>query len=263
MPIEGPYGCKLAADLGLEGIQLELGSYEKNFPLSKKSVQEAYLEAAEKYNITYPSIAVRVTDDYSITDSKESKSRKIIMEAVEKGIDTAKAMNIPVVMIPTFEKSEIRTASDFQKVVEVFKHICDYGLEKGITIAAENVLSVAQTLDLFEKVDKPNLQLYFDTQNYYLNKGYETPKMIKDLIPLFCNQLHVKDGKGKDLSGALLGEGDTDFYESIKELKKHRYSGWYIIENYYNQKPLSSLHDDPVEILKKDVGILKEAIKNY
>ncbi len=33
LPIEGPYVCELAFDLGFEGIQLELGTYERGFPL--------------------------------------------------------------------------------------------------------------------------------------------------------------------------------------------------------------------------------------
>lgn len=245
LPIEGPYGCKLASKLGFDGVQLELGSYNRGFPLSKTSTQKAYLEVARKYNISYPSIAIRTTDNYSMTSLDSEEDKKIVMKAIEKGIETAKAMNISHIMIPSFEKSNIKTELDFQRTVDTFKLVCDYGLQSGITVTTENSLSTKKTLELFKKVDKKNFQLYFDTQNYYLNKGYETPQLIKELFPYFCNQLHVKDGKGKELSGALLGKGDTGFYRSIEELDRHKYSGWFIIENYYNQKPLSCLHQDP------------------
>lgn len=262
LPIDGPYGCKLAANLGFDGVQLEIGSYERDFPLSKSSVQKAYFEIAQKHNISYPSIAIRVTDNYCITESSETKEKKIVMKAIKKGIKAAKDMNIPLIMIPTFEKSDIKTDADFQKVIEAFKFACDYGMEYGITVTTENSLSVTKTVELFQKVDKPNFKLYFDTQNYYLNKGFSSPKLIKELFPYFCNQLHVKDGKNNELSGALLGEGDTDFYQSMKELDKQGYSGWFIIENYYDRKPLSSIREDPIDILKDDLNILKEILKN-
>ena len=55
-PIDGPYALKMAAELGLEGVQLDIGSYERGFPLSVPSIQKVYMEYAEKYNITITSL---------------------------------------------------------------------------------------------------------------------------------------------------------------------------------------------------------------
>ena len=51
LPVDGPYGSKIAAEIGFEGVQLDVGSYERNFPKTKKIVQDAYLDAAAKYGI--------------------------------------------------------------------------------------------------------------------------------------------------------------------------------------------------------------------
>ena len=41
LPVDGPYGSKIAAEIGFEGVQLDVGSYERNFPKTKKIVQDA------------------------------------------------------------------------------------------------------------------------------------------------------------------------------------------------------------------------------
>ena len=42
LPVDGPYGCKIAAEIGFEGIQLDVGSYERNFPKTKKIVLQKH-----------------------------------------------------------------------------------------------------------------------------------------------------------------------------------------------------------------------------
>jgi sugar phosphate isomerase/epimerase len=83
--------------------------------------------------------------------------------------------------------------------------------------------------------------------------------MLDELMDSVC-EIHVKDGKGRDLSGALLGEGDTDFYGSIEVIKNHGYEGWIVNENYYDQKPLSERDSDIAALIKKDLDILKKAL---
>jgi len=46
-PIDGPYACKFVGEVGFEGLQINIGDYERGFSMSKKFVQDAYLEMAE------------------------------------------------------------------------------------------------------------------------------------------------------------------------------------------------------------------------
>ncbi|MGD2014890.1 MAG: hypothetical protein PVG84_14150, partial [Desulfobacterales bacterium] len=82
LPVDGPYGCKIAAEIGFEGIQLDVGSYERNFPKTKKVVQDAYLEAAEKYGITYTAIACNELDNYNMVAPKGYKDRTIALQTI-------------------------------------------------------------------------------------------------------------------------------------------------------------------------------------
>ena len=259
LPIDGPYACKFVGELGFNGLQLNIGDYERGFPMSKKFVQDAYLEMAQASMIEFPSLVTRVTDYYTMFVSKNEEESKIVRKGIEKAIESCVAMQIPIVLIPNFEKSEIIERREFDEAVEVFKWACDIAGKYEITIAIENTLSTEQTLQMRERVDRPNLKLYFDTQNYYLHKGYDSAKMLDELMEYVC-QIHVKDGKGKDLSGALLGQGDSNFYGCIEVVKKHGYSGWIISENYYDRKPLSEQNADTVALIREDLKIIKDAL---
>jgi sugar phosphate isomerase/epimerase len=259
LPIDGPYACKFIGELGFNGLQLNIGDYERGFPMSKGFVQEAYLKMAKASGIEFPSLVARVTDYYTMFPSKDEEESGIVRSGIGKAIESCASMGIPMLLIPSFAKSEIIEKRDFDEAVEVFKWACDTAGKNEITVAMENTLSTAQTLQLITRIGRPNLKLYFDTQNYYLHKGYDSPHMLEELMEHVC-QIHVKDGKGKDLSGALLGQGDTNFYGCIEVVKKHGYTGWIVSENYYDRKPLSERNPDTTALIREDLRILEEAL---
>jgi sugar phosphate isomerase/epimerase len=259
-PLPGPYSCKIVSELGLDGIQIDLGSYEQGFPLSNKVIQQAYLEAGEKWNIMYPSILINALSVYGMTNPENSTKRNIALNAIYKGIDAAKALKISIVQLPSFRDGEIKNEADFQLTSKCIKMACQYAEDKGILIGTENVLSVEDNLRLLNEVGHNNLKVLFDTQNPYFMKKYNVAEMILK-IGRYIYEVHVKDGNNQP-SAALLGRGNSDFYKSIEALKEINFSGWIHFENFYNQKPLNSGDEDPFELLKLDLNILKKALKH-
>lgn len=260
LPVDGPYSCKLAKELGFTGIQLDIGPYERDFSKSKRYVQDAYLEASQEYGIQYPSMATRVSDYYCMTDEPGTKEHEIVKDGIMRAVEACGYMKIPLILIPNFEKSYISNERHFEIVCDVMKEACDRAAKYDIRIAAENTLSIEKTEELFSLVNRDNFGLYFDIQNYFLSNDAYTPDVLRALYK-YVEEVHVKDGKGKDLSGALLGTGDAGFYENISVLKENNYDGWLVSENYYDMQPLCKPGDDPVEILRKDIEIIKKAIK--
>ena len=258
--VEGPDICRYAADLGLEGVQLEIGTVENGFPLSRPSVQQAYLESARAHGIRFTSIAARVTDDYRMTDPPGTEDSRIVWEAIERSVKAAEAMGIPCVMIGSFLASDIKNEDDLVRTAEVLRDACDLAAGPGIVIAAENVLSPEDMHRLAGMVDRPNLRLLFDSQNYRLFRGHDPSEIAKRLAPLLCDQVHVKDGVNGRISSALLGEGDYDFRRTMKTLQEIGYSGWLLLENYYEQEPLRSRNADPKQLILEDMCNLMEAL---
>jgi 2-epi-5-epi-valiolone 7-phosphate 2-epimerase len=260
IPLDGPFACKVISALGFDGIILDGGYSLSGFHISQKIVQDAYRECGKKYSVVFPNITVRELDFSSIFAPKNSKESAWAFNAIKISINAANAMGIPLVLIPNFERSLIRSKNDLNSMVKVFKDTCDYALDKKITIASENVLSIDENLELIKNIKRSNFKLYLDTQNPYLHKGYKVEEMIERLFP-YIIEVHVKDGKGRDLSGALLGHGDSGFYKSINALKKLGYSGWINLENYYDKEPLRLQNENYFELIKQDIGILKAALE--
>jgi sugar phosphate isomerase/epimerase len=260
-PLPGPYGCKLAADFGLEGIELDLGSYERGFLLANKVVQQAYREAGAQWGISFPSMAINALCAYGMTSPENSEKRQIALAAIHKGIDAAEVLKIPIVQLPSFKDGAINNETDFQLAAQCIKIACQYAAAKGIVIGTENVLSAEDNLRMLNEVGEANLRIFFDTQNPYLMKKYNVAEMIRKFGPSIC-EVHVKDGN-EVMSGALLGKGESGFYQSLAALREINYSGWFHFENYYDRRPLNSGDEDPFELLRQDIKTLKEALIKF
>jgi sugar phosphate isomerase/epimerase len=205
LPLDGPYACKLVADLGFDGLQIDVGDYHRGFSKSRPLVRDAYMEMAEKSGIQFPSMAARVTDFYTMFPSNDKQEADIVRSGIAAAIGACRAMNISTLLIPNFEKGEITGERQFAESVEVFQWACDEAGGDEIVIAAENTLSAEDTHRFLSEITRPNLKPYFDTQNYYLHKHYDTPKLLDQLFEHVC-EIHVKDGKGRDLPGQLANQ---------------------------------------------------------
>jgi len=256
LPIEGPCAVKIASEVGFEGVQLDVIRNYKNKPaLFEKITQKKFLEMGKKYNIKYPSIAVRELDQFSMFAEDN-----IGVNTVKRTVDIARDMNIPTVLIPNFGNSEIKNEQDFNMAVKILSEICDIAADYGIIIATESNLSPEDIERLINSIGRLNIRFYFDTQNHFLHGNYDMAKLLERMMP-YVYEVHVKDGKNKDLSGALLGKGDSGFYNCVEVLRKNSYSGWIITENYYDLEPLNLQNNNPVELIKMDFKTLKDAFE--
>ena len=73
-------------------------------------------------------------------------------------------------------------------------------------------------------------------------------------------QSAARQGRQGRLSGALLGTGDAGFHDTMKWLDQHNYTGYILLENYYDQLPLRTQAENPYDLLREDIKILKKAI---
>ena len=227
-PFPGPYGLKIAAELGLQGMQLDFGDYETGFQLSNRRVQDAYLECGEKFGIEFPSIALNALNTHGMSSGRGTVDGMIAIETIRKGIAAAKRMKIPVVQLPSFHdnRGDIRSEEDFYNTCEMLRFACDL------------------------------LKVLFDTQNYYLNHGYSEPELLEEIADNVV-QIHVKDGFNQTISSALLGTGDVSFCETAKVIKQTKCTEWLLLENFYNQQPLNLLTEDTFELIREDIQTLR------
>ena len=271
LPGNGMCAVRIVADAGLDGLQIELGSYELGYPMAQPRMQDMYLEEAAKYGVSFPSIVLNDINIYPMIADKNSEKYKIGMDMLKIAVGVADRMKVPVVMIPSFLDNEPTTPEGVDRTVEALKYVCELAGEKGIEISSEAPISYVTHLEILDKVGYKNCSIFYDSMNYQLFHGYDERETLLGYYHKMTPQLHVKDGitanvKGPEdlwtiISSALLGKGDTGFYDTIKILKEKNYKGWIIIENYYQHLPLRLLNDDQFAIMAQDIQILKDAIK--
>ena len=63
--------------------------------------------------------------------------------------------------------------------------------------------------------------------------GLDATAMLETLLPTIC-EIHIKDGIDNGKS-TLLGEGNSGFFDSLRVLQQHNYSGWLLLENSYGK----------------------------
>jgi len=252
LPIMGPASIQYAAELGLHGVELEFGDFEKGFPLSNKRIQQSYLEFGEKYGVEFPSLALNAFALNGLSNPAASGKGLAAVEAIKRGLETAAAMRIGVVQLPSFDDGRIESEQDFKNTVEKLRLACALAEPYGITVASENILSAMETQRIVDEVNHANFKIMYDTQNYYLNKGYDQAELLRKIHPHVV-QVHIKDGYNKTISSALIGDGENGFGETARVIVETGCTEWLLLENYYHIRPLSDLHPDPFELLRKDI----------
>lgn len=257
-PFPGPYGLKIAADMGIEGMELDFGDYETGFKLSNPVIQKAYLECGREYGVEFPSIALNALNAHGMRNERDTYDGMIAVETIYRGVQAAADMGIPIVQVPSFDDGAIESEEDFWNTCEKVRLACDLARRHGIVIAFENVLSAKESLRMIREVGCDNLKIFYDSQNYHLEKGYSQQEILSELKDHIC-QIHIKDGFNQTISSALLGKGDTGFYKTVQLIKACHCTTWLLLENYYNQKPLSLLNADAFSLLEEDIKTVRRA----
>lgn len=261
MPGEGLYAIRIAKDAGLDGVQIELGSYENGYPMAQKCVRDKYLEDGEKYGVEFPSLVLNDLGVYDFVHGKNTDKGKIAYEMMELGINVAAEMKIDTVMIPNFFENFIVEEEHFKNAADALVFCCDLAAKHNITIASETVLSPENHFRILDMVNRKNIGIFFDSMNYKFFSKLDQMDVLKKALPRMVPQLHIKDGV-KDLSGSLLGEGDMDFFKQADFIANSDYKGWIILENYHSHLPLRKTSvADQLALLKQDVATAKKALK--
>jgi L-ribulose-5-phosphate 3-epimerase len=210
-----PAAFDVAKEIGLDGVQVDMGAVANDMHLRRSEVQKSYIEASKRTGVEIASLAESAFWDAPLlTDSRAAKW-------LDESIDVCKALNIAVSMPACFEL-DMNNKTGIDRFVSVLKKIAPKAEKLGVTIGLENWLSAEDHRRLIERIGSPAVKVYYDVGNS-TDKGRDVPKEIRALGKLIC-EFHFKDGKH------LLGRGRIDFKKVRNALDDIRYSGWLQIE---------------------------------
>ena len=256
----GPAACTYIALAGLDGLQVDLGPASAGYPMSRPVIREAYQQAASDAGIELVAMAANELCIDGLNVAPDSDAGRRARATMASAIDAAAALGLGLVQFPCFEGSFVSSAEERLNMADGLRFACNVAADRGITVSTENVLSIDETDELFERVDSPNLAVFFDMQNYMLNRGFDQLAQLDALYDRVA-QAHAKDGKGGVLSSAIVGTGEAKVAEQIALMVDRGYEGWISLENFYTTGPLAYRNDEPFDTMTEDAAALRQLIE--
>jgi sugar phosphate isomerase/epimerase len=208
----------VAKKIGLDGVQVSLGTVKNNMHLRQIEIQKMYQEACKENNVAIAGIAIGELN--SVPYKSDPRTDKWVSDS----IDVAHALDCKVVLLAFFGKGDLKGDSVGTKnVIEKLKKAAPKAEEKGIILGIESWLNAEEHMHIINAVGSPNVKVYYDVANS--NKmGYNIYEEIRWLGNKNICEFHAKE------NGFLLGEGRIDFKEVRNAIDDINYNGWVMIE---------------------------------
>jgi len=220
-----PSSFDLAKQIGLEGVQITLGTVANGLNLRQPSVQQAYRDAARRSGVEIASLCLSETSALPLFS--EPKAAVWLLDSLE----VCRALQQRVLLVAQFGIGELK-ASDtaaMGRMLDLLREVAPRAEKAGVVLGLENYLSAEDNLRLIDQVGSPAVQVYYDVGNS-AHKGYDVLKEIRLLGRRIC-EFHFKDSYEKYYDGSrILSKARLDFQAIRAAIEDIGYRGWLLIE---------------------------------
>jgi sugar phosphate isomerase/epimerase len=212
-----PAAFEVAKQIGLDGVQVSLGTAANDMRLRQPAVQQQYKDAAKQAGLQVASVAI------GELNSIPYKSDPRTIPWVSDSVEVCQALGVKVVLLAFFSDGDLRgDTAGVDEVVRRLKAVAPKAEKAGVALSIESWLSADEHVAILDRVGSPAVQVYYDVCNSN-DRGYDIYKEIRQLGKRIC-EVHAKE------NGALLGQGKVDFRKVREALDDIGYSGWVQIE---------------------------------
>ena len=196
----------VAKSIGLDGVQVNLGTRQDGMHLRNKNTQIQFRDKAKETGIAISSMAIGELNN--VPYKSDNQTDAWVFDA----IDAAKFFNVEVVLLAFFSKNDLRNdAKGVDTVIRKLKQVIPYAEKNKITLGIESYLTAEEHLDIMDKVGSNNLKVYYDFRNAQ-DAGNDIYHEIKLLGNKNICELHLKE------NGAFLGKADIDWVKVSRAL---------------------------------------------
>jgi sugar phosphate isomerase/epimerase len=215
--MDDPGAFELAREIGLDGVQVSLGTVANDMHLRQAEVQARFKQAAKAAGLEVASLAIGELNN--IPYKSDPRTVKWVSDCVE----VCQALGVRVVLLAFFGNDDLRNdKAGIDEVVRRLKEVAPKAERAGIFLGIESWLSAEQHLAILDRVGSSAVRVYYDVCNSN-DRGYDISKEIRQLGKVIC-EFHAKE------NGALLGQGKVDFKRVREAMDEIGYTGWIQIE---------------------------------
>jgi L-ribulose-5-phosphate 3-epimerase len=215
--MDDPTAFEVARQIGLDGVQVSMGTDANNMHLRQPEVQQRCRAAAKAASLEIASLAIGELNNVPY------KSDPRTIAWVNDCVDVCQALSVRVVLLAFFGNDDLRDdKAGVAEVVRRLKSVAPKAEKAGIALGIESWLNADRHLEIIDRVGSKAVRVYYDVCNSN-DRGYNIYKEIRQLGKLIC-EFHAKE------NGALLGHGNVDFKKVRAALDEIEYSGWIQIE---------------------------------
>jgi len=214
-----PAAMEVARELGLDGVQISLGSEADDMHLRQADWQQRYREESRRTGVMMASLAIGELNNVPF----KSDARTVTW--VRDSIDVLRALQMRVVLLAFFHKGDLRNdAKGIDETVRRLRELAPAAEKAGVVLGLESWLSAEEHMAILERVGSSAVQVYYDVANAE-SMGHDPYREIRWLgrKGVIC-EFHMKE------NGSLLGQGRVDFRKVRTVLDEIGYRGWVHIE---------------------------------
>jgi len=212
-----PAALAMAKQLGLDGVQVDLGPPADVLRLHDPELQRQYREAAKASGVEIASLAIASLND--VPYKSDPRAERWVADS----IDICKALGTRVVLLAFFAKGDLRNdAKGTDAVIQKLKQVAPKAEKSQVILGIESQLSARQHLEILDRAGSPAVQVYYDVGNAH-HEGYDIYQEMRFLGKHIC-EFHAKDYDD------LYGKGSINFPEVRRAMDDIGYRGWIAIE---------------------------------
>lgn len=215
-----PSAMGLGKRIGLDGIEVSVGTRDNNLWLRRDEIQNEYLAAAREHGMAIPSLAMGELNHVPLMS--EPRAGVWVADAIE----VARRLKVDKILLAFFAKGELKgtQADDMRRTIEVLAELAPRAEAAGVVLGIESYLSADDHLRIVETVNSPAVQVYYDVKNM-ADAGHDPIAALERIGKDRICQIHFKDTPYLEQ-----GSGKVDWPATVAAIRKIGYTGWIILE---------------------------------
>ncbi len=256
-----------AASVGLQCLQVSVGTAPDNIALREGTVRKMYNELSKQFGVRISSVAAGgILNKYPL--ATEPMSAVFVIDALE----AARALDADNILTAFFGNGDLRlkdaegqplieSSEPFtvykldeekvNRVIDALKQIAPRAEALGVYIGLENTLTAQQNMDIIQAVGSGMLKVYYDLGNSW-GSGYDVPGEILMLGNEMLCEVHIKD-RGTVLFES--GDGMVDMKACAKALDTIGYDKWLVLETRGRQDHFEEDTRSNINYVKRAFGL--------